>query len=87
MAKICAAVPSTAWVGRHGNLDLNVDKQSYQGSTRDVNAIVDRLDPPASVSTGLGLNATKQETKIARETFAVDDIAYKTQEAVDKCGV
>ena len=87
MAKICATVPSTAWGGRHGNLSLTLDRQSYRGATPDVKAIVDRLDPPAAVSAGLGLNATEQETKIARETFAINDIAYKTQEAVDKCGV
>ena len=87
MAKICAAVPPTAWGGIHGNLALTLNRQSYQGATRDLNAISDRLDPPAAVSAGLGLNATEQENQIARETFAVDDIAYKTQEAVDKCGI
>ena len=65
MAKICAAIPSTAWGGRHGNLTLTLDRQSYRGATRDVNAIFDQLDPPAAVSAGLGLNATEQETQIA----------------------
>ena len=87
MAKICAAVPSTAWGGKHGNLALTLDRNNYQGATRDFNATVNQLDSPAAVSAGLGLNATEKETQIARETFDVDDIAYKNQEAVNKCGV
>ena len=45
------------------------------------------MDLPAAVSAGLGLNATEKSNQIARETFAVDNISYKTQEAVDKCGI
>ena len=75
MAIICAAVPLKTWGGKHGNLALTLDSKNYRGSTQDVNATVNRLDPPAAVSAVLGINTAKKETQIARETFAADDIA------------
>ena len=82
LAKMCAAIKTGAWGGRHGHLALVLFNGEYQTKTGDPNADTDPQDAPPLTPVSL----TNQDTLLQRtrrtNSHAVKWVEYHNQEGV-----
>lgn len=87
LAKMCAAVRTTAFGGKHGSLAAVLDDPEYQTVTTNTSSSTTPLTEPALVSTSLAKEATPYEILQAQETAHKAKKAFAIQEAVREIGV
>ena len=87
LAKMCAAVRTTAFGGKHGSLASVLDDQEYRAVTANASASTTPLAEPVAVSTTLTKEATPFDILQAQEIAQTAKKAFATQEAVREIGV
>ena len=86
MVKVCATVPTTAWVGKHGCLALVLTDAPYQIAT-NVQISTNKVGEAASISQALTPASTPKYIEATMKNHARDDNSYKIQEATKRYGL
>ena len=86
MAKVCAAVPTTAWGGKHGCLALVQTDASYQIAT-NIQISTNKVGEAAPISQALTPVSTPKYIESTKEKHARYDTSYKIQEATKRYGL
>ena len=86
MAKVGAAVLTTAWGGKHGCLVLVLTDTPYQTAT-NIQISTNEVQEDAPVSQAITPTSILKDIEDAKETHTKDDTALKIQEVTKRYGV